>query len=227
MKHYPLFLNLQGKRVVVVGGGQVAKRKVDTLLKAGAKICLISPEVCPQLKKIIESNSDSITISRRKYRPEDLNSGWLLFVATDNRELNHQIYKAAKKQGIWVNIADEPSECDFIVPSTIHRGDLTLAISAGGESPSLCKQLRLEFENILPRDMGLLVESLGEIKRWLQDQGIEPDKKRRFLKYLCQPHNRVTLLAGIKESGTDWREWIKKEYRQLWGEDLQTKCQIQ
>ncbi|MCX6596033.1 MAG: bifunctional precorrin-2 dehydrogenase/sirohydrochlorin ferrochelatase [Acidobacteria bacterium] len=141
MTHYPVFLNLRGRRVVVVGGGPVAVRKAKGLLEAGALVTVIAPEVLTGLP---------IQQKVRKYRPGDLKGAVLAFTATNDRAVNAQVTAEANKRRIPVNVADAPDEGDFIVPARVRRGRIQIAISTGGESPRLAKQLREKLESVLP-----------------------------------------------------------------------------
>jgi precorrin-2 dehydrogenase/sirohydrochlorin ferrochelatase len=139
--HYPVFLDLRGRSVVVVGAGPVAVRKVKGLLEAGAVVTVIAPESItglPVRQKI------------RKYRPGDLKGAVLAFTATNDRAVNAQVTAEAKRRHIPVNVADAPEEGDFIVPARVRRGRIQIAISTGGESPRLAKQLREKLESVLP-----------------------------------------------------------------------------
>lgn len=141
MVFYPIFLDLREKPVVVFGGGKVAVRKARGLLEAGASVTLISPELSEELP---------VQWKKRRYRRGDLRNTVLAFAATNDRAVNARIAAEAKALGIYVNIADAPEECDFIVPSRVRRNSLQIAISTGGESPRLAKALRKQLESLLP-----------------------------------------------------------------------------
>jgi len=123
---YPMFLRLEGKPVLVVGGGRVAERKVYSLLKCGARVFIVSRELTVGLEKLL--NEKKLTFLGRDFLPEYLDDKLLVIVGTDNMEFNIHVARLAKQKGIVVNVVDYPSECDFIVPSVIRRGDLVIAI---------------------------------------------------------------------------------------------------
>jgi len=143
MPYYPIFLNLKDQPVLVVGAGKVALRKTRGLLEAGAKVTVVSPAGLPEFEKL------PVNWLRRKFRVTDLNRVCLAFTATDDRKVNAAVALAAKLLGIPINVADAPTECDFLVPARIRRGDLQIAISTSGRSPRIAADLRRQIEKVL------------------------------------------------------------------------------
>ena len=156
---YPIFLNLDGKRCVVVGGGAVANRKARKLLQARARVVVISPEVRPELASM------TVEVRRRPYREGDLEGAFLAFAATDRREVNAAVVREARQRDIPVNVADEPSEGDFALPSTLRRGQLQGAVSTGGASPGLAQRIRRELEEAFGYEWAGVVEALHRARR--------------------------------------------------------------
>ncbi len=156
---YPIFLNLDGKRCVVVGGGAVANRKARKLLQARAEIVAISPEVKPELESV------ATEVRRRPYREGDLEGASLVFAATNLREVNAAVTREARGRGIPVNVADEPSEGDFALPSVLRRGQLQVAVSTGGASPTLARRVRYELESAFGSEWAGVVDALGRARR--------------------------------------------------------------
>ena len=151
---YPIFLDLSERRCVVVGGGEVANRKARKLLQARAEIVVISPEVRPELESVASE------IRRRPYEDGDLEGTYLAFAATDDREVNAAVAREAKERGIPVNVADRPLEGDFALPSTLRRGRLQLAVSTGGASPTLARNIKSELEEVFGPEWAGVVEEL-------------------------------------------------------------------
>ena len=143
MRHYPVFLDLQGRRVLVVGAGAVALRKTKGLVEAGAHVTVVAPESLPDFEDL------PLRLVRRRFRPADLDGVLLVFAATDDRRVNHRIRLAAQSRGILANIADSAAECDFVVPARVQRGDVHIAISTGGKSPRVSAELRRKLDEIL------------------------------------------------------------------------------
>lgn len=156
---YPVFLDLDGKRCVVVGGGEVANRKARKLLQARAKVVVISPDVKPELASM------AAEIKRRPYREGDLEGAFLAFAATDLREVNAAVAREAREKDIPVNVADEPPEGDFALPSTLRRGQLQISVSTGGASPTLARRIRQELEEAFGFEWAGIVEELSRARR--------------------------------------------------------------
>jgi precorrin-2 dehydrogenase / sirohydrochlorin ferrochelatase len=141
--YYPVFLDLRGKPVLVAGAGKVALRKVRGLLEAGARVTIVSPAHLPEFDQL------SVVLRPRRFRRSDIRGQTLVFAATDDRRVNHSVAEAAKAAGVPVNVADAPEECAFLVPSRIQRGNLQIAVSTGGESPTLAIEIRKKIEAVL------------------------------------------------------------------------------
>ena len=143
LKHYPIFLDLKDRPVLIVGAGKVALRKCKGLVEAGARITVVAPEWEPEFESL------PVRIIPRRFRASDLAAVVLVFAATDDRLANHRIGIAAKGKGIFANIADSAEECDFLVPARVERGSVQFAVSTGGESPRLAAELRKKLEDLL------------------------------------------------------------------------------
>jgi precorrin-2 dehydrogenase / sirohydrochlorin ferrochelatase len=143
----------------VVGGGAVATRKVRKLLQAGAEVVVISPQVLPELESM------DVEVRRRPYADGDLEGAGLAFTAVDSREVNAAVADEAKERGVFINVADYPSEGDFAVPSTLQRGGLQVAVSTGGASPTLARRIRSELEETFGPEWAGLVEELETARR--------------------------------------------------------------
>lgn len=137
---YPVVLRIAGRMCVVVGGGEVARRKVQGLLAAGARVRVIAPHLHPELQE-----NTAIELICRPFSAEDLTGAFLVFAATNDRQVNAEVAAAARQQGTLVNIADDPEESDFHLPAILQRGALTVAVSSGGGSPAFAAQLRDRF----------------------------------------------------------------------------------
>ena len=149
---YPLFMDVSGRRCVVVGGGGVASRKARGLLESGARVVVVSPEVTPEIDDM------DVTVERRPYEPGDLAGCALAFAATDSREVNAAVARESEEHGIPVNVADRPAEGDFALPSVLRRGGLQVAVSTGGASPSLARRIRDAMEPSFAAEWESVVE---------------------------------------------------------------------
>lgn len=168
MRYYPIFLNLRGCPVVMIGGGAVAERKVNTLLKAGAEVTVISPSLTRRLAAW--SVRGKIKEVRRPYRRGDLGRAVLAFTATDNREVNQAVAREAGKKKIFINVADQSSSEGFIVPALFTKKELTVAVSTGGKNPGMAKKIRDQLKSFFSSDKTLLMET-QEKRRTLVAKG--------------------------------------------------------
>jgi precorrin-2 dehydrogenase/sirohydrochlorin ferrochelatase len=194
--YYPAFLNLRGKEVVVVGGGRIAERKILGLLKTGADITVISPEIT---KKIDQARlKKKLKHISRAYRKGDLNKAFLVIAATDSPAVNE---KAAKDAPCLLNVVDTPKLCNFIVPSTVIRGPLTVAVSTGGVSPALSKSIRKEIEKMYGPEFSHYLKYLRKVRSEAMETVPDKDKRSRVLKALASEKMLGTLRGkGFRET---------------------------
>src|SRR3972149_7391549 len=150
MSYFPIVLERPGRRCRGIGGGVIAERKIAGLLGVGAEVTVISPEVTPAI--LNWSKNNSIQLTARCYQNGDLSGHELVFVATDDSAVNERAYQESKSYGVWVNAADDPARCDFILPAVIRRGDLTVAVSTGGASPAATRAIREELGDYFTAD---------------------------------------------------------------------------
>jgi siroheme synthase-like protein len=148
LRHYPIFLDLKNRPVLVVGGGRVALRKTKGLLEAGARVTVVSPESLPEFDQLVVR---LVRLVRRKFRASDIPGNALVFAATNDRLTNHRVGDVARGKGIFANIVDSPEECDFLVPARVRQGNLQIAVSTGGQNPKLAAALRRTLERELGR----------------------------------------------------------------------------
>jgi precorrin-2 dehydrogenase/sirohydrochlorin ferrochelatase len=169
MGYYPVLLDLAGRRCVMIGGGLVAERRVAGLVTAGAHISVISPRVTRALAALAAEGR--IDHEPRAYREGDLAGADLAFVATDAGEVNAAVAREARERGLWINAADDPARCTFILPALVRRGDLTVAVATGGSSPALARAIREELETYLTDDYATLASIAAEARRELRAAG--------------------------------------------------------
>jgi precorrin-2 dehydrogenase/sirohydrochlorin ferrochelatase len=172
---YPVVLKLAGRRCVVVGGGQVAARKVTALVRAAADVLVVAPDAAPDIDTLAETGG--LRLERRAFEPADLDGAFLVIAATDRREVNRAVEEAARARGALLNVVDDPDACDFTVPALVRRRDVTLAISTGGRSPAFARYLREQLGEWLTDGRCTLLEILAELRRDLRRAGrqVEPE----------------------------------------------------
>lgn len=186
--YYPLFVNLRKKRAVVVGGGKVAERKILSLLRTGAEVTVISPLLTGRIEK--ERMAGTIRHVRRHYRKGDLKEAFLVIAATDSPDINEKVSRDA---ACLVNVVDTPELCNFIVPSVIKRGLLTIAVSTSGVSPALSRSIRRELEKMYGPEFSAYLKSLRSIRAEAKRTIRDPDKRGACLKALAS-ENMLELL---------------------------------
>ena len=172
-KYYPVFLNMQGQLCVVIGGGEIAERKVEALLEAGAIVTLIAPECTTGLQAMAEH--PSITWHQRGYSTGDLSGAFIAIAATDDRSVNEAVTKEATEQNTPLNVVDVTDLCTFIAPSVIRRGPVTLAISTGGMGPALARKLRQELEGNDALAFADMAEVVADVRAELKARSMTVD----------------------------------------------------
>ncbi|MFA0442203.1 ferrochelatase [Vibrio sp. 10N.286.49.C2] len=179
MRYFPLFMDLLEKPVLVVGGGEVACRKIDMLIRAGASVTVVSPKIEPYLMQLVESGKCHWI--QRFYERELMTTNYVqVWATTDNPTLNHQVHKDAKKINTLVNVVDDTPYCDFITPSIINRGRIQIAISSGGSSPVLIRGVREKIEAILPMNTAQLADFAASKRVDIKQRFQSVDERRKF-----------------------------------------------
>ena len=186
MKTYPIFAIIEDKPCLVVGGGAVGERKVLDLMAAGARVTVVSRTLTPELAALADKGK--ITYLTADFREAQVEGMALVMAATDDPKVNAAVSAAAQARAIWVNVADEPAYCTFIVPAQVRRGDLTLAISTGGASPALARQLREELQQHFGPEYGPYLDLLQQVRtRLLAEQRSHPDNGPLFHRLVHSP----------------------------------------
>lgn len=163
---YPVGLVLEGRPVLVVGGGAVAARKVEGLVRCGARVHVVAPEVADEIRR-----SPGVTWEERPYRPGEAAGYRLVLAATDDPEVNGTVSADAEAAGVWVNVADDPARCTVVLPAVLRRGPITVAVATGGESPGLAAWLRRRLEDIVGPEYETLCALVGEARRAVKESG--------------------------------------------------------
>jgi|SRR3990170_67047 len=197
MRYYPIFLDIKDKPCVVIGGGNVAERKVISLLDAGARVVVISPVLTPALKKL--AREKTINYCPKSYEEGDLKGFFLAYSATDNSSVNRKVFNEAKREGILLNVVDVPKLCNFIVPSVVDRGDLLIAISTSGKSPAMAKKIRQRLEKEFGREYAIFLNIMGKVRAKLLTRSKESDTNKRMFEKLVNSPLLEWIKKGEKE----------------------------
>lgn len=177
MAYFPLFIDLEGKPVLIVGGGRMALDKAHKLMGYGARITVIAPEIRPELAEI-----PGLVLLRRPFGPGDIQVEYAFVIAaTDDNDVNRLIAAQCRVRRIPVNVVDTQEECSFIFPSLVHRGPLSIGISTGGASPAAAVRIRSEIEAGLPASTEEILLWLASLRPWLRDRTSgEPERKQIY-----------------------------------------------
>lgn len=171
MKYYPVMLNIEGRLAVVIGGGDVARRKCAELIEAGASVKVVSPDIVQEIDEMSRA-SRRVEVFRRSYSRGDLKGAAIAVSATDNPAVNREVFLEAQGLGIFINAVDDPPNCSFIVPSIIRRGDLVVAVSTSGASPSIAAKIRGSIESIIPDDIEITLAAFRRAREILKSEPV-------------------------------------------------------
>lgn len=205
MKTYPLFALIEDRPCLVVGGGTVGERKVQDLLTAGARVTVVSKVLTPRLSELVAAGH--IHFIQGDFSPHYLDGMTLVVGATDDQRVNRQVSAAAQARNVLVNIVDAPELCTFIVPAQVRRGSLTIAVSTGGASPALARQVREELEQLFGPEYGRYLRLLQSVRNQvLSRRRGHPENPRLFQRLVAGPlqaaisrEDRPQVLAALAE----------------------------
>lgn len=197
MPYCPISIDLSNRRCVVIGGGQVAERKVEMLREFGARVTVVAPDITSRLAEM--ATDGSIEVVSGMYEPSVLNGALLAVAATNNREVNKAVFEEAQRQGILVNVVDDPDLCTFFVPAIIRRGDLVISVSTSGNSPLLARRLREQIESAFGPEYGQLVELMGMLRDEVKTLYNDPKQRNRAYERLIDSDVLDLLRQGRRD----------------------------
>jgi precorrin-2 dehydrogenase/sirohydrochlorin ferrochelatase len=194
---FPMFLKLAGKQCLVVGAGRVGEPKIGGLLESGARIRVIALNATPTVREW--ARAGKLELELRAFSADDLEGVFLAVVATNSRHLNELVYDEAQKRGVLSNVVDVPDLCDFFYPAVVRRGDLQIAISTAGQSPSLAQKIRQQLEKQFGPGYAAWVAELGETRRLILASDLDKQQKLDLLHSLASREALEAALAEIPE----------------------------
>jgi precorrin-2 dehydrogenase / sirohydrochlorin ferrochelatase len=194
---FPMFMKLAGKQCLVVGAGKVGEPKIDGLIDTGARIHVVAIAASGRVREWADAGK--IDLDLRTFSESDLDGKFLAVVATASRSLNELIYREAQRRGVMCNVVDVPEYCDFFYPAVVRRGDLQIAISTAGQSPSLAQKLRQQLERQFGPGYAEWVEQLGETRRLILASDLDKETKWKLLHSLASREAFEAALAKIPE----------------------------
>jgi precorrin-2 dehydrogenase / sirohydrochlorin ferrochelatase len=207
---FPMFLKLEGKRCLVVGAGKVGEPKIGGLIDTGASIHVIALEASDVVHGW--ARDKKIALELRAFVPEDLDGVSLAVVATASPVVNETIYQEAQRRGVLCNVVDVPEYCDFYYPAVVRRGDLQIAVSTSGQSPSLAQKIRQQLERQFGPGYARWVAELGATRRLVLGSDLDSQRKRELLQSLA---SREALDAAVEDSANKFAKEVSKDDRRV------------
>ncbi|SHJ04716.1 precorrin-2 dehydrogenase [Geosporobacter subterraneus DSM 17957] len=209
-KYYPIMIDLEDKCCTIIGGGKVAERKAISLLEYKAKVRIVGPRLTSILAKLAEDKQ--ILWVSRPYQWGDLDNSCLVYVATNDSDVNRLCYQEARQRGVPINIVDSPHLCDFIVPASIQRGDLSVMVSTNGKSPMLSRRIREELEKRYGQEYEEFVDLLGELRERVLNEIEDIEKRRQIFEAVVYSDILQQHSEGESKS---LREKIEEIYKRM------------
>jgi precorrin-2 dehydrogenase/sirohydrochlorin ferrochelatase len=194
---FPMFLKLEGRQCLVVGAGKVGQPKIGGLLETGARIRVVALQASPEVREW--AHARKIELRLRAFSADDLTGAFLAIVATHSRTLNERVYREAQRLGVLCNVVDVPDLCDFYYPSVVRRGDLQIAVSTAGQSPSLAQKIRQQLEKQFGPAYAAWVAELGETRKLILASDLDQERKLDLLHSLASREALEAALAELPE----------------------------
>lgn len=194
---FPMFMKLAGKACLVVGAGKVGEPKIGGLISTGARIHVVATEASDKVREW--AGDGTIDLELRRFSPDDLDGKFIAVIATSSKSLNEFIYREAVRRGVLCNVVDVPEYCDFFYPAVVNRGDLQIAISTAGQSPSLAQKLRQQLERQFPPEYTGWVAQLGETRRLILASPLDKERKLDLLHSLASREAFEAALSQMEE----------------------------
>ena len=194
MNTFPLFFKLEGRKVLIVGGGEVALRKADLLSRAGACITILAPDISHEIRELLSDNKHELI--EKNYHKSYMSGARVIIAATDDETLNHEIYADATELNIPVNVVDTPPLCDFIFPAIIDRNPIVIGISSNGKAPVLARLLRARLETLIPQGYGKLAKLAGDFRSEVKSKIPTLTGRRQFWERAFEGQVSQLMFAG-------------------------------
>jgi precorrin-2 dehydrogenase/sirohydrochlorin ferrochelatase len=187
MSLYPIFLKLEGHKVLIVGGGLIAEQKIEAVLRSATDVTVVSPQITPRIR--LWAHQGRIKYMGLNFRPGMTRGCFLVIAATDSEETNRAVYQEARESGALANAVDDPGYCDFYAPAVVSRGDFQIAVSTGGNSPALSQQVRKQLEQDFGPEYETWTAWLGRIREMMRKVLPRSDRRKELLMLLalCKP----------------------------------------
>lgn len=205
MAKYPIYLEMSGRRVVVIGGGAVAARKTQTLARAGARVVVVAPVILPALEEAFQYPDVQVVLG--PYRKDYLVGATLAIAATNDMVLNRQIFEDCQELEVLCNVVDQPDLCDFFVPAIVRRGELQIAVGTDGHCPAYAGHIRRKLEEIFTDTHGRFVDELKQVRLQLLRDVSDPDRRKALLGILAGDESFEIF---ERQGPGPWREYAER-----------------
>jgi siroheme synthase-like protein len=201
MRYYPIYLDLKGRDVLVVGGGAIAEGKALQLVEAGARVTVVSPELTDALVAAVARGE--INHLKDSFAEGYLNSAFLVISATDDRKVNEMVAKAATERGLLCNVVDQPDLCNFITPALVTRGELQISVSTGGGSPTLTQRVKREVAALIGEEYGDLLKLAAEMRAEAKQRVPDFERRKYALRAFVESGALDLIRAGRRDEARD------------------------
>ncbi len=197
MSLFPIFLKLEGHKVLIVGGGLIAQQKIEAVLRSATDVTVIAPQITPRIR--LWGHQGRLKHVALAYRPGMAKGYFLVIAATDSEQINRAVYEEARQSGALANAVDDPGYCDFYAPAVVSRGDFQIAISTGGNSPALAQSVRKDLEHEFGPEYERWTEWLGRMREVIRNLLPRTERRKELLHLLalCKPQKSSNLNAGV------------------------------
>jgi siroheme synthase-like protein len=201
MRYYPIYLDLKGRDVLVVGGGAIAEGKAMQLVEAEAHVTVVSPELTEALRAA--ADRQEIAYLNSSFIEENLNGVFLVVSATGDRKVNEKVAKAARERGLLCNVVDQPDLCNFITPALVTRGELQISVSTGGGSPTLTQRVKREVAALIGEEYGELLELAEEMRARAKERIHDFERRKDALRAFVESGALDLIRAGKRDEARD------------------------
>lgn len=207
MAYFPIFIEVEQKKCLLIGGGKVALRKAQTLCRYHAKVFVVSKTVCEELTQLLPGEQ----IRLGEPEDADFSDAVLVIAATANRELNHKVALLCREKGIPVNVADAPEECSFFFPAVIKKGDISIGVNTGGKSPAVSSKVRQEITDMIPEYYADIAMQLGTLREYVKTHVEKEAQRRQILKQTAAAAFLHKRILSRKEINTIIRQVLNDD----------------
>ncbi|WP_410498697.1 siroheme synthase CysG [Chitinibacter sp. S2-10] len=216
MDYFPLFINLKQQACLIIGGGEIALRKLRLLQSAGASVRIIAPDICPGIQEQVQAGT--VDWQATTFSPEQINGQRLVIAATDDPAINQAVFTACEAAGILVNAVDDPTHSRFITPAIVDRAPLTIAISTGGGVPVLARHLRAQLEALIPHGWGDLARLAAQLRELSKEKLPDPAARREFWEnVLASPIPDQVFSGQIESARIALQDMLEKDQQPIQG----------